>query len=184
MDAIIRMLRPGPDSARTQRRRPHPDPDGLVAVHPDALWGQVCITPGPEFLITPHANSNQTWLFYPDRATSPRRGIMLEIHFGAAHTGAGADGIDLAESLTRTMQRPLPGSRIHINEIPLQIAGIGTDVEYLEWEDEPLEQLRFTRHGRRITLAGWQSVKPLPALAEDDLRLLNPALFDAFCSPD
>ena len=177
MDAIIRMFRPAPVAAFVTRRHSAPDFNGLVALHPDAAWGRVCITPGVEFIAQPHTQTGETWLFYPDSADAPERGVLLEIHFGSP--SAPERPAKLAHSLLRTLQHPMPVSPVHPNELPLRIAGTATDVEYLEWEDQPLEQLRFTRAGRRITIAGWRSTKPLPALAEEDLQLLDPALLEA-----
>lgn len=175
MDAIIRMLRPGQTSVRPVRRRPHPDDPALIALHPASLWGRVCVTPGVEYISKPHAENDQTWLFYPDSPDTPRRGVLLETSFSLTPA---PDRIDLARSLTRTLQRPLPTTPIHTNELPLRIAGVDTDVEYLEWEDQPLEQLQFSRAGRRITLAGWRCLKPLPVLAEEELRAIDASLLD------
>lgn len=179
MDAIIRILRPGQINVRSVRRRNVSEDSGLVALHPTSLWGQVCVTPGADFITRPHTENDQTWLFYPDSVNAPRRGILLEIDFGNSHT---SDRIELARSLTRTLQLQMPATPIHTNEIPLRIADTDTDVEYLEWEDQPLEQLRFTRNGRRITLAGWRSSKFLPVLAEDDLRAVDADLLDALAA--
>lgn len=175
MDAIIRMLRPGPAGARPVRRRTPPDNAGL-ALHPMALWGRVCVTPGAEFITTPHAENDQTWLFYPDSSDAPRRAVLLETNFSVRPA---PDHIDLARSLTRTLQRSLPATTIHTNALPLRIVDVTTEVEYLEWEDQPLEQLRFIRGGRRITLAGWRSIKPLPVLVEEDLHTIDASLLDA-----
>lgn len=177
MDAIIRMLRPGPIAVRSVRRRTAGTVAGLVALHPDTAWGRVCVTPGADFITRPHSGNDETWLFYPDSTTAPERGLLLEIHFTAPHT-TGEDRTGLARSLTRTLQRPFPDGPVFTHELPLRIAGAPANAEYLEWDGVPLEQLRFVRGGRRFTLAGWRSPKPLPAVAEEDLHAVDTALLD------